>query len=111
MLLRRFYEDKLAQASYMIGCQATGMALVVDPHRDSEVYLRAAAEEGLVITYVSETHIHADYLSGARQLARRSDATLLLSGEGGKSGSTVLSRKSIHKLFTIVMKLDWGMLV
>ena len=84
MLLRRFYEDKLAQASYMIGCQATGMALVVDPHRDSEVYLRAAAEEGLVITYVSETHIHADYLSGARQLARRSDATLLLSGEGGE---------------------------
>ena len=83
MLLRRFYEKKLAQASYMIGCQATGVALVVDPHRDSEVYLRAAAEEGLTITHVSETHIHADYLSGARQLARRSDATLLLSGEGG----------------------------
>ena len=84
MLLRRFYEDKLAQASYMIGCQATGVALVVDPHRDSEVYLRAAAEEGLAITHVSETHIHADYLSGARQLARRLDATLLLSGEGGR---------------------------
>lgn len=84
MLLRRFYEDKLAQASYMIGCQATGAALVVDPHRDSEVYLRAAAEEGLAIIYVSETHIHADYLSGARQLVRRADATLLLSGEGGR---------------------------
>lgn len=84
MLLRRFYDDKLAQASYMIGCQATGEAIVVDPHRDTDVYLRAAKEEGMAIKYVSETHIHADYLSGSRQLAEETDATLLLSGEGGE---------------------------
>ena len=84
MLLRRFYDDKLAQASYMIGCQATGEAIVVDPHRDTDIYLRAAEEEGMEVKYVSETHIHADYLSGSRQLAEQTGAALLLSGEGGE---------------------------
>ena len=82
MLLRRFYDDKLAQASYMVGCQANGAAIVIDPHRDTDVYLEAAAEEGMTIRYVSETHIHADYLSGSRQLAKQTGATLLLSGDG-----------------------------
>lgn len=100
MLLRRFYDDKLAQASYMIGCQATGEAVVVDPHRDTDVYLRAATAEGMRIRYVTETHIHADFLSGARQLARRAGADLLLSAEGGddwqyafaeEDGATLLS--------------------
>jgi hydroxyacylglutathione hydrolase len=84
MLLRRFYDDKLAQASYMVGCQATGEAVVVDPHRDTDVYLEAAEKEGMRIRYVTETHIHADFLSGARQLAKRVGATLLLSDEGGE---------------------------
>ena len=82
MLLKRFYDDKLAQASYMIGCQVTGEAIVIDPHRDTDVYLCAAEEEGLDIAYVSETHIHADYLSGSRQLAKRTGAELVLSGDG-----------------------------
>lgn len=82
MLLRRFYDPKLAQASYMIGCQATGEALVVDPNRDADQYLEAAEEEEMAIRYVTETHIHADYLSGSRELARRAGATLLLSGDG-----------------------------
>lgn len=82
MLLRRFYYSKLAQASYMVGCQVTGEALVVDPCRDEDIYLRAAEEEGVHIRYVSETHIHADYLSGSRQLARAARAELLLSAEG-----------------------------
>ncbi len=82
MLLKRFYDDKLAQASYMIGCQVTGEAIVIDPHRDTDMYLRAAQDEGLEISYVSETHIHADYLSGSRQLAKRTSAELVLSGDG-----------------------------
>jgi len=81
MLLRRFYDDKLAQASYLVGCQATGEALVVDPNRDTDTYLAGAADEGMNVRYVSETHIHADFLSGSRELAARSGATLLLSGD------------------------------
>jgi hydroxyacylglutathione hydrolase len=83
MLFRRFYDDQLAQASYLIGCQATGDALVVDPNRHLEPYLRGAEAEGLRITHVTETHIHADYVSGARELAHRAGAKLLLSDEGG----------------------------
>ena len=83
MLIKRIYDTKLAQASYLVGCQATGEALVIDPNRDVEQYLRAAEAEGLRITHVTETHIHADFVSGSRELARRTGATLLLSDEGG----------------------------
>ena len=83
MLFRRLYDDDLAQASYLIGCQQTGEALVIDPLREVVGYLRAAEEERLRITHVTETHIHADFLSGSRELARRAGARLLLSAEGG----------------------------
>jgi hydroxyacylglutathione hydrolase len=83
MLLRRFYDEGLAQASYLIGCQATGEALVVDANRDIEQYIAAAAAEGVRIAHVTETHIHADFVSGSRELAQRTRATLYLSDEGG----------------------------
>ena len=83
MLVRRFYDDRLAQASYLIACQRTGEAIVLDPARDITSYLDAAREEGVRITRVTETHIHADFVSGARELAARTGATPLLSGEGG----------------------------
>lgn len=83
MLLERFYDDDLAQASYLIGCQATGDAVVVDPRRDIQVYLDTAARNGMRIVAVTETHIHADYLSGTRELARATDAEIFVSGEGG----------------------------
>lgn len=84
MLLKRFYDTKLAQASYLLGCQATGEALVIDANRDADQYLEAAQGEALRVTHVTETHIHADFVSGARELASRAQAQLLLSGEGGK---------------------------
>ncbi len=83
MLVRRFYDDRLAQASYLIGCQRTGEAIVIDPARDVAQYLDAAKQEGVRITRVTETHIHADFVSGARELASQSGAHLLLSAEGG----------------------------
>jgi len=82
MLLKRFYDDGLAQASYLVGAETTGEALVIDPLRDIEPYLAAARDEDLRITHVTETHIHADFLSGARDLVRRTGARLLLSAEG-----------------------------
>lgn len=83
MILRRLYDDTLAQASYLIGCAETGEALVVDPLRDVAMYLDAAAADGVRITDVTETHIHADFLSGSRELARAAGARLHLSAEGG----------------------------
>jgi hydroxyacylglutathione hydrolase len=84
MFLRRLYDEQLAQASYLLGCPASGEALVVDPSRDVEPYLRVAAAEGLRVTHVTETHIHADFVSGARELSRRAGARLLLSDAGGE---------------------------
>lgn len=83
MFFKQFYDTDLAQGSYMIGCQATGEAAVIDPRRDIEVYLAEAAAKGLRITAVSETHIHADYLSGSRELVAATGARLYLSDEGG----------------------------
>lgn len=83
MYFQRFYHAALAQASYLVGCQRTGAAVVVDPLRDVGPYLEAAAAPGLRVTHAAETHIHADFVSGARELAARAGAELLLSGEGG----------------------------
>jgi hydroxyacylglutathione hydrolase len=82
MILQYFYDKELAQAAYLVGCAATGEALVIDPARDITPYLAAAQDEGLRITQVTETHIHADFVSGARELAERTGATLYLSDMG-----------------------------
>jgi len=82
VILRNFYDDKLAQASYLVGCAATGEAIVIDPLRDIRQYLDTAEALGLRITAVTETHIHADFLSGSRELARATGALLFLSDEG-----------------------------
>ena len=82
MFAKRFFEPAIAQASYLIGCQATGEAIVIDAHRDVDAYIAAAAQENLRITHVTETHIHADFVSGSRELAHRTGASLCLSDEG-----------------------------
>jgi hydroxyacylglutathione hydrolase len=85
MVFRQIYEEGLAQMSYLLGCAATGEALVVDPKRDVDTYLELAESLGLRITAIAETHIHADYLSGARELAKATGATLYLSDEGDEN--------------------------
>lgn len=82
MLLKRFYDDGLAQASFLVGDPDTHEAIVVDPNRDVEAYLAAALAEEVRIVGVAETHIHADYLSGTRELAQRAGAKAYLSDEG-----------------------------
>ena len=84
MFVKRFFEPSLAQASYLIGCQQVDEAIVIDANRDVEQYIEAAAQEGLRITHVTETHIHADYVSGSRELAQRTGASLCLSDEGDR---------------------------
>lgn len=80
MTLKRLFETSLAHASYLVG--ANGKGVVVDPNRDIDLYLDEAAQAGLRIVAVAETHIHADYASGAHELAARTGATLYVSDEG-----------------------------
>lgn len=79
MLFERIEDKGLAQYSYVVGCERAGDVAVVDPRRDVDVYLDFAAARGLRITHVLETHIHADFASGARELATRTGAQLALS--------------------------------
>ncbi len=83
MFFQHVYDKTLAQASYFIGCQKAGVAAVIDPKRDVDTYLDIAKQNNMTITHVLETHIHADFLSGARELAALTGAKLYLSDEGG----------------------------
>ena len=83
MYFEHIYERGLAQASYFIGCQATREAIVIDPKRDIDTYLQIAKRQRFKITHIAETHIHADFLSGSRELAEAIGANIYLSDEGG----------------------------
>lgn len=112
MFFEHIYDKSLAQGSYFIGCQATGEAIVIDAKRDIDTYLHIAKQNNLTITHITETHIHADFLCGSRELAAATGATMYLSDEGGtdwqyefphmgvKDGSVIkvgnLSLKVIH---------------
>lgn len=84
MYFQHVYDKSLAQASYFIGCQKAGVAMVIDPKRDVDTYLEIARQNNMKITHVAETHIHADFLSGARELAAITGAKMYLSDEGGE---------------------------
>jgi len=84
MIMKQIYDPSLSQYAYLIGCQHSGESLLVDPQRDIDRYQNIAEENGLRITAVTETHIHADFLSGVREFLH-SDASIkaYLSDEGG----------------------------
>src|SRR5438105_4171016 len=83
MYFEQFYLGCLAHASYMLG--SGGEALVVDPQRDVDLYLKAADEHGLKISHILEAHLPADFVSGNRELAARTGARIYI---GEKAGAT-----------------------
>ncbi|WP_353418106.1 persulfide dioxygenase-sulfurtransferase CstB [Staphylococcus delphini] len=82
MFFKQFYDNHLSQASYLVGCQRTGEAIIIDPIRDLTEYIKVAEKEGLTITQATETHIHADFASGIRDVAKRLNADIYVSGKG-----------------------------
>jgi hydroxyacylglutathione hydrolase len=91
MFFRQVYDEKLAQAAYLIGCQKTGEAIVIDPERDIDRYEALAKANGLRIVAAADTHIHADFLSGVREFAERARAPMSptkATPTGSTSGST-----------------------
>src|SRR5215210_6836801 len=99
MFFKRIYDDNLAQASYMIACDKTREAIIVDPNLDVGLYTRAAGAQRLRITHVTETHVHADFVSGAHALAEAAGARLHLSAEGDREwGYTTSAMKKANPL-------------
>jgi hydroxyacylglutathione hydrolase len=83
MYFKQFFDEKLAQYAYLVGCQANGTAVVIDPMRDIEQYIDHAAKQNLTIVAAADTHIHADYISGLREFAERG-VKVYASDEGDK---------------------------
>lgn len=105
MFLERVFDSKLAHASYVVGDPASGKAAVVDPGRDIRPYLKIASDKGFEISVILETHIHADYASGAKELAEATNGTLYVSDEGPADwkygfadGNTVRAVRDGHRI-------------
>ena len=95
MYFEQFYLGCLAHASYLLGSQ--GEAVVVDPQRDVDLYLKAAEEHGLTIRHIFETHLHADFVSGHKELAARTGAKIYF---GAQAGAT-FSHVAVHDGFEL----------
>jgi glyoxylase-like metal-dependent hydrolase (beta-lactamase superfamily II)/rhodanese-related sulfurtransferase len=81
MYFEQFYLGCLAHASYLLASE--GEAVVVDPQRDVELYLKAAEEHGVAIRHIFETHLHADFVSGHKELAARTGAKIYMGAQAG----------------------------
>lgn len=102
MFFKQFYDNKLSQASYLVGCQRTGEAIIIDPVRDLSKYIEVADTENLTITQATETHIHADFASGIRDAAEQLNANIYVSGESDDQ----LSYKNMPKQTQFVKHQD-----
>ena len=96
MYFEQFYLGCLAHASYLLG--SDGEAVVVDPQRDVEIYLQAAQEHGLNIRHIFETHLHADFVSGHKELAARTGATIYIGAQAGATFPHVALTDGVGKL-------------
>ncbi|MFI9233550.1 rhodanese-like domain-containing protein [Streptomyces rimosus] len=98
MHFAQYYLDCLSQASYLIGDETTGRAVLVDPRRDIDDYLRDAEATGLRIELIIETHFHADFLSGHLELARATGATIAF-GEAAETGYPIRRLRDGERIF------------
>jgi hydroxyacylglutathione hydrolase len=83
MYVEQFFVEGLGCASYLVGCEAAGVAAVVDPERNVQPYIEAAARRGMQITHIIETHLHADHVSGNTDLAARTGADIYIHSAAG----------------------------
>ncbi|WP_019591103.1 MBL fold metallo-hydrolase [Thioalkalivibrio sp. ALE20] len=98
MIFERFVDSGLSQHSFVVGCQGSGEIAVIDPQRDVDVYLDYARDHGYRIAYVMDTHIHADFASGARELADKTGARLMLSGyDAGEHFRVQFPHEDLHE--------------
>jgi hydroxyacylglutathione hydrolase len=83
LIFERIHTEGIAQLSYLIGDSGTGQAAVIDPRPDCDVYLQLCRQHGVAITHIFETHIHADFMSGSRELSRRLGSVPIFTSHAG----------------------------
>ena len=102
MFTQQFFVEGLGCASYLVGCEAEGIAAVIDPDRDVQKYLDSARNRGLKITHIIETHLHADHVSGNTDLASRTGADIFLhENSGAEFPHTKIKQDDVIKLGNI----------
>ncbi len=97
MYFEQFYLGCLAHASYMLGSE--NEAVVVDPQRDVDLYLKAAEDHGLTIRHILETHLHADFVSGHKELAARTGAQIYFGASAGATFPHVAGSRRLRPPF------------
>src|SRR5208282_4760451 len=95
MYFEQFYLSCLAHASYLLASE--GEAVVVDPQRDVDIYIKAADQHGVRIHHIFETHLHADFVSGHKELAARTGAKIYI----GPNGRATVSHAEAHDGFEL----------
>src|ERR1700682_6613952 len=102
LVFKTIQTEGIAELSYLLGDDDEGVGAIVDPRPDVEVYIDMAREAGLAITHIFETHIHADLVSGSRELcARLESAKIFVSHEGGAEYGFVHDKKKDAEWFTV----------
>lgn len=103
-MFQRYFDAGLAQASYLLACERTRDAVVIDPRRDIDVYLETARQHQLNIVAAIETHIHADFLSGARELAAVGSRTIVGPGSSLQYSSSEVRDEERLTLGTLALR-------
>ncbi|MDO8688584.1 MAG: MBL fold metallo-hydrolase, partial [Dehalococcoidia bacterium] len=83
MFVKQFVDPGLGNSSYLVGSEESGVAVAIDPVRDAEPYIREAGQRGVRITHILETHLHADFVSGSRELGARTGAVVCAGAKAG----------------------------
>jgi hydroxyacylglutathione hydrolase len=105
MFTQQFFVEGLGCASYMVGCEAQGIAAVIDPDREVQKYLDVAESRGLKITHIVETHLHADHVSGNTDLAARTGADIYVhESSGAEYGQKSLKHEDVIELGNIRLR-------
>jgi hydroxyacylglutathione hydrolase len=94
LVFERIHTEGIAQLSYLLGDTSTGKAAVIDPRPDCDVYLQLARSHHVAITDILETHIHADFMSGSRELSRRLGNTPIHVSHAGAHGTALKPNRS-----------------
>jgi len=106
MFSQQFFIEGLGCASYIVGCEAKGVAAIIDPDRDIQKYLDAAQNRKLTITHIIETHLHADHVSGNTDLAKRTGADIYVhEASGAEYAHKVIKHNDVIELGNILMKV------
>lgn len=104
MFVKQIRVESLGNSAYLVGSEEAKVCAVVDPLRDVDMYMREADALGVKITHALETHVHNDFISGSREVAARTGATVCASVAGARAvtAASILEREGFHDVSLVL---------